>query len=67
MQAYQNTYNKPQQQHWKVDIEGSLSIEHTERTSQMQETQVWGFTHKECKGESSTIRWENYQSCFQNF
>jgi hypothetical protein len=27
--------------------------------SQMQETQVWGLTHKECKGQSSTIRWEN--------
>jgi hypothetical protein len=31
MQAYHNRYNKPQQQHWKVDIEGSLSMEHTEK------------------------------------
>jgi hypothetical protein len=46
VQAYHNTYNEPQQQHWKVDIEDSLSMEHIERTSQMQETGVWGNTQR---------------------
>jgi hypothetical protein len=49
MQAYHNTYNEPQQQHWKVDIEGSLSMEHTEKRHKCKRPKYEGSHTKSAK------------------